>query len=105
MLDSIPQLPQLPQLTGRLTLTPAEALLLVGLSRDLHAARKTAANRIAAGTFPFPVRRLFGRRCVLVEDFVAALRAEGVELSVSTQPNPGADSPARRGRGRPRKSA
>ncbi len=94
------------QLTPKkIAVSPGEALFLVGYSRSEETGYKTAANLLALGKFPFPVRRfeIGGRqkKLVLVSDIQAALLGQP---TAPLQPQEVTSPPTRRGPGRPRKA-
>ena len=77
------------KLHSRLAVTPAEALLILSLSRDLAAAQKTARNQISNRTFPLPLKRIGGHWVVAVAEIYKAL-----SNTTETEPAPlGVDMP------------
>lgn len=86
---------------GRLAIHPGEALYLVGYSRTLQGAKKTARNLIYRNAYPLPLTIIAGNQRVLVRDI---MRLTGNEESVSLAAVAPA-TPKRRGPGRPRKLA
>ncbi len=86
---------------GRLAIHPGEALYLVGYSRTLQGAKKTASNLIYRNVFPLPLTIIAGNQRVLVRDI---MRLTGNEESVSL-PAVAPPTPKRRSPGRPRKLA
>ena len=84
---------------GRLAIHPGEALYLIGYSRTLQGAKKTARNLIYRNEFPLPLTLVAGHKRVLVPDLIHVLG-----LDASTPPDAVAEpaSPRRRP-GRPRK--
>lgn len=96
---------QLAQLKEKISVSPAEALFLVGYSGSVGAAQKSTYNLVSRGEFPFPIREVrFGnrkKRVVLVADIYSAL---GVAAPAPTLGHQAASAPAapRRGPGRPR---
>lgn len=86
---------------GRLAIHPGEALYLIGYSRTLQGAKKTARNLIYRNAFPLPLTMVAGHYRVLVPDLF-----RGLGLDDSAVPEP-AVQPAmpKRGPGRPRKMA
>jgi hypothetical protein len=86
---------------GRLAIHPGEALYLIGYSRTLEGAKKTARNLIYRNAFPLPLTMVAGHYRVLVPDLF-----RGLGLDDSAVPEP-AVQPAmsKRGPGRPRKMA
>lgn len=89
----------------KIAVSPGEALFLVGYSRTAETGYKTAANLLALGKFPFPVRRfqIAGRekKIVLVSDIQAALLGQPTAPPLSDEVT---SPPTRRGPGRPRKA-
>ncbi|MEW6513557.1 MAG: hypothetical protein AB1443_06105 [Pseudomonadota bacterium] len=85
---------------GRLAIHPGEALYLVGYSRTLQGAKKTARNLIYRNAYPLPLTIVAGQQRVLVRDL---MRLTGNEESVSLAAVAPA-TPTRRGPGRPRKT-
>ena len=65
---------------GRLAIHPGEALYLVGYSRPLQGAKKTARNLIYRNAYPLPLTIVAGHQRVLVRDL---MRLTGNEESVS----------------------
>ena len=86
---------------GRLAIHPGEALYLVGYSRTLQGAKKTARNLIYRNAYPLPLTLVAGHQRVLVRDL---MRITGMEESVSLAAVAPV-SPVKRGPGRPRKTA
>jgi len=86
---------------GRLAIHPGEALYLVGYSRTLQGAKKTARNLIYRNAYPLPLTLVAGHQRVLVRDL---MRITGMEESVSLAAVAPV-SPVKRGPGRPRKIA
>lgn len=86
---------------GRLAIHPGEALYLIGYSRTLEGAKKTARNLIYRNAFPLPLTLVAGHYRVLVPDLFRGLGLDGAD-----PPEP-AVQPAmpKRGPGRPRKIA
>jgi predicted DNA-binding transcriptional regulator AlpA len=66
---------------------------------QLGIAVKTARNLLSAGTFPIKTVRLGGRRMVVSADLARFIR------SLTDDDTHENEAPARRGRGRPRKTA
>jgi hypothetical protein len=86
---------------GRLAIHPGEALYLIGYSRTLQGAKKTARNLIYRNEFPLPLTLVAGHQRVLVPDLVRVL---GLDASA---PQDAVAKPTipKRGPGRPRKLA
>ena len=90
---------------GRLAIHPGEALYIVGYSRTLEGAKKTARNLMSRNAYPLPITLIARQRRVLVSD---VLRAVGIgEPSSSSQALAQLQGPVavKRGPGRPRKTA
>lgn len=86
---------------GRLAIHPGEALYLVGYSRTLQGAKKTARNLIYRNAYPLPLTMVAGNLRVLVRDIMRVTgNEESVSLAAVAPP-----TPKRRGPGRPRKLA
>jgi len=86
---------------GRLAIHPGEALYLVGYSRTLQGAKKTARNLIYRNAYPLPLTIVAGQQRVLVRDLMRLTgNEESVSLAAVAPP-----TPKRRGPGRPRKLA
>ena len=58
---------------GRPAIHPGEALYLIGYSRTLQGARKTARNLICRNEFPLPLTLVAGHQRVLVPALVRVL--------------------------------
>ncbi len=88
----------------KIAVSPGEALFLVGYSRSADTGKKTAANLIWKGEYPFPIRRFMvggkEKKIVLVDDIRAALLGQP---PAPAQPQEVASPSSRRGPGRPRK--
>ena len=89
------------KLDGKIALHPAEALVRLGYSRDLEAAKKTARNLICLGKFPLPLQLILGKQRVLVADVLTAAGLGALPSQALLQPQPTIE---KRGPGRPRKS-
>lgn len=86
---------------GRLAIHPGEALYLIGYSRTLEGAKKTARNLIYRNAFPLPLTMVAGHYRVLVPDLF-----RGLGLDDSAVPEPAVQPVIpKRGPGRPRKMA
>jgi hypothetical protein len=86
---------------GRLAIHPGEALYLVGYSRTLQGAKKTARNLIYRNAYPLPLTIVAGHQRVLVRDLMRLTgNEESVSLAAVAPP-----TPKRRSPGRPRKLA
>lgn len=86
---------------GRLAIHPGEALYLIGYSRTLEGAKKTARNLIYRNAFPLPLTMVAGHYRVLVPDLFRGLGLDGSAVpELAVQP-----AMPKRGPGRPRKMA
>ncbi len=97
---------QISQLKDKISVSPAEALFLVGYSGSIGAAQKSTYNLTSRGEYPFPIREVrFGgrkKRVVLIADIYSALGlAAPAPALVQQAAEP---TPPRRGPGRPRKA-
>ena len=86
---------------GRRAIHHKEALYLVGYSRTLQGAKKTARNLIYRNAYPLPLTIVAGHQRVLVRDLMRLTgNEESVSLAAVAPP-----APKRRSPGRPRKLA
>lgn len=74
---------------GRLAIHPGEALYLVGYSRTLQGAKKTARNLIYRNAYPLPLTMVAGNLRVLVRDIMRVTgNEESVSLAAVAPPHP-----------------
>lgn len=91
---------------GRLAIHPGEALYIVGYSRTLEGAKKTARNLMSRNAYPLPITLVARQRRVLVSDVLRAVGIGETGSSSSQALAPLQDPVAvKRGPGRPRKTA
>ncbi len=92
-------------LADRLAITPGQALFYAAHSKSEEAGVKSARNQMSAGTFPFKLTEIGGKKRVLVSDLLAAAGlGEGGPAPAVTTPQP-PQPHEKRGRGRPRNLA
>jgi len=89
---------------NRAAIRPGEALTALPRSqaRDLEASARQMLQR---GTYPFPTFQMGGLRCVLVADIAETLSNATGSHERTVPSTTSQEPPARRRRGRPRKSA